>query len=113
MAFAATPDLKRLLFATYRDSYKYHNLFANPRTAMLIDNRSNQSSDHYQALAVTALGSSSEVPENQRDELLQIFLKKHPSLEEFVTSSCYALLELKVERYYLVSRFQEVTSLSP
>jgi hypothetical protein len=42
MAFAATDDLKRLLFATERNTRKYANLVSNPRAALLVDNRSNQ-----------------------------------------------------------------------
>ena len=109
MAFAATDDLKTLLFATYRATHKYQNLLTNPRAAMLIDNRSNQSSDHYGGIAITAIGNTGEIPAIGREEFLQLYLKKHPSLQEFVTSPTCALMEMKVDHYYIVSRFQEVT----
>ncbi len=111
MAFAATADLKKLLFATYRATHKYNNLSHNPRAALLIDNRSNRSSDHYDGLAVTAVGTTHEVAETERETFLNLYLQRHPGLKEFVTSPACALMAMNVECYYIVSKFQEVTEL--
>jgi len=54
VAFAATEDLKHLLFATTRATRKYNNLTKNPRIAMVIDNRSNREEDFQRAMAATA-----------------------------------------------------------
>ena len=54
VAFAATSDLKYLLFATTRATRKYANLTEAPRIAMVIDNRTNQESDFHQTIAATA-----------------------------------------------------------
>ena len=61
VAFAASDDLKELLFATTRATRKYANFSSNPRVAMLVDNRSNRLSDFSEAMAVTALGAIEEV----------------------------------------------------
>jgi hypothetical protein len=37
-----------------------------------------------------------------------VYLGKHPYLEGFVTSPTCALLRIKVEKYIVVTRFQEV-----
>ena len=42
MAFAVTPDLRRIVFATARATRKYANLLDNPRASLLIDNRCNE-----------------------------------------------------------------------
>ena len=47
----------------------------------------------------------------KRDLLLQLYLARHPHLEEFVTSPSCALLRVSVASYYLVSHFQEVMEL--
>jgi hypothetical protein len=78
---------------------------------VLIDNRSNQDSDFSQAAAVTATGTAQEVVDAKRDEVLAIYLAKHPMLEDFVRSPSCALLQIRVETYYLVRRFQNVMEL--
>jgi nitroimidazol reductase NimA-like FMN-containing flavoprotein (pyridoxamine 5'-phosphate oxidase superfamily) len=113
MAFATTSDLQYLLVATYRATRKYRNIEADPRVALLVDNRTNQPTDTEQAMAVTALGAAKEVGAAEKDRFLQIYLAKHPHLEKFVTSPECALIEVEVERYFVVSNFQEITELVP
>jgi nitroimidazol reductase NimA-like FMN-containing flavoprotein (pyridoxamine 5'-phosphate oxidase superfamily) len=111
IAFAASDDLKSLYFATARATRKYANIEADARVTVLIDNRSNQDSDFSQAAAVTATGTAQEVVDAKRDEVLAIYLAKHPMLEDFVRSPSCALLQIRVETYYLVRRFQNVMEL--
>ncbi len=111
IAFAPSDDLKCLYFVTARATRKYANIEADARVTMLIDNRSNQDSDFSQAAAVTATGAAQEVVHSRRDEVLAIYLAKHPMLEEFVRSPSCALLKIQVETYYLVRRFQNVMEL--
>ncbi|NIO06250.1 MAG: pyridoxamine 5'-phosphate oxidase family protein [Proteobacteria bacterium] len=111
VAFAATDDLKYLVFATTRATRKYANLSSESRVAMLIDNRTNQDSDFHNAMAVTAMGTAEEVKDSEKDQLVKRYLAKHPYLEGFVTAPTCALLKVRVDKYYLVSRFQNVMEL--
>ena len=111
IAFAASDDLKSLYFATARATRKYANIEADARVTVLMDNRSNQDSDFSQAAAVTATGTAKEVADSQLEEVLAIYLAKHPMLEEFVRSPSCALLRVEVKTYYLVRRFQNVMEL--
>ena len=111
VAFAATDDLKSLLFATKRATRKFANLTRHPRIALVMDNRANQETDFQQAVAVTATGTVREVGTAERDRLLSLYLSKHPSLREFVTSPTCALLRVDVDTYYVVSQFQNVMEL--
>ena len=111
IAFAASEDLKSLYFATARATRKYANIEADARVTVLIDNRSNQDSDFSQAAAVTATGSAKELADSKRYEVLAIYLAKHPMLEDFVRSPTSALLQVEVQTYYLVRRFQNVIEL--
>ena len=111
VAFAATDDLKSLVFATTRATRKYDNLIRHPRIALVMDNRSNQEADFHQAMAVTATGTVTEVGPSERNRLLSLYLSKHPSLKEFVTSPTCALLKVDVDTYIVVSRFQNVMEL--
>jgi len=111
VAFAATEDLKQLFFVTGQSTRKYANLRADSRAAMLIDNRSNEASDVAHATAATVMGIAEAVPDDETKVLGQLYLKKHPHLKEFMDSPSTVFVKLRVERYYVVSRFQEVTEL--
>jgi nitroimidazol reductase NimA-like FMN-containing flavoprotein (pyridoxamine 5'-phosphate oxidase superfamily) len=113
VAFAATPDLRRLVFTTMRATRKFTNLSADARVALLIDNRSNQETDLSQAVAVTATGRACEALGSDRAALEELFLAKHPSLADFVASPGCAVLAVDVDLYYVVSRFQNVYELRP
>lgn len=111
VAFAATDDLNYLIFSTTRSTRKFANLSADPRVAMVIDNRSNHPSDLRFAKAVTATGRAEEIPIHESGDFQAIYLNKHPHLEDFVSSPSTALIKIRVEVYYLVTRFQNVVEI--
>jgi nitroimidazol reductase NimA-like FMN-containing flavoprotein (pyridoxamine 5'-phosphate oxidase superfamily) len=108
VAIAATADLRHLLFATTRATRKYANLMADSRVAVLVDNRRNDPADFAEAAALTALGQAWELQGTERQQFLEVYLKKHPYLAEFVAAPTCALLRIKVDKYIVVTRFQEV-----
>jgi nitroimidazol reductase NimA-like FMN-containing flavoprotein (pyridoxamine 5'-phosphate oxidase superfamily) len=113
VAFAATADLQDILIATTRATRKFANIIAEPQVSLLIDNRSNKETDFGETSAVTVLGTAAEVHGQQREQYLQIYLKKHPYLMDFVSAPTCALIKVKVERFIMVTRFQEVREISP
>jgi nitroimidazol reductase NimA-like FMN-containing flavoprotein (pyridoxamine 5'-phosphate oxidase superfamily) len=108
VAFASSKDLKELYFATTRATRKYANLSSDPRVAMLVDSRSNEVSDFRWAMAVTATGKAEETEGQEKEKVLKTYLTKHSHLEDFVSSPSCALLRIRVERYYVATRFQNV-----
>lgn len=113
VAFAATADLQDILIATTRATRKFANIIAEPQVSLLIDNRSNKETDFGETSAVTVLGTAAEVQGQQREQCLQIYLKKHPYLMDFVSAPTCALIKVKVERFIMVTRFQEVREICP
>ena len=138
MAFAVTDDLKSLIIATKRETRKYSNMVKAPGVAFLIDNRSNEPScpggggtpsnmktdslssetydhperDHFQnTLAITGIGQALEVEEIEKETLTGLFLEKHPELETFVKSRECALVKIKIEKFIIISQFQEAEEL--
>lgn len=111
VSFVATEDMKQVLFATTRSTRKYENLTADARVALLIDNRSNRDSDIHEATAVTATGRADETEGAEKERFLRLYLERHPYLQDFVNAPTCALVRVRVETYYLVNRFQEVTEL--
>jgi general stress protein 26 len=110
IAFAHTDDLKYLYFATLRNSIKYSNIKDNPKISMLVDNRGNSPSDISEAIAVSVFGFAKETDCEDQD-CHDIYLRKHPYLKEFISMPDCALIKIKVEKFKLVSNFQDVETL--
>jgi heme iron utilization protein len=113
VSFVSTNDLKYLLFATGRATRKYANLAADSRAALLVDSRSNRDTDLHQAIAVTVTGIVDTIQGAERDRYVDLYLQKHPYLDEFVNSPSNELLRLKVDSYFMVTKFQNVMVLHP
>jgi putative heme iron utilization protein len=111
VGFAATADLRHLLFATGRATRKHANLVADARASMLVDSRTNRPADFTEAAAATAVGVVEEVAESELADFDRIFLAKHPHLESFVHSPSCVRLRLRVSVYMVVTHFQHVIEL--
>jgi len=108
VAFAASKDLREILFATPRTTRKYTYLIEDPRSALLVDNRSNTPADFHHAMAATARGTVEEIGHEDKERFLSPYLARHPHLSDFVRVPSCALMRLRVESYSIVRRFQEV-----
>jgi len=111
VALVGSDDLRHIWFATSRSTHKYANLAADSRVALSIDDRSSQPVNIFEGRTVTALGTATEVPPGQHAAALQLYLARHPSLQEFATAVDTALIAVSVERYLLVTQFQKVHEL--
>ena len=112
VAFAATSDLRTLLLATPRATRKYGNLSSKSGVALLVDNRSNDAADISEAMALTIIGVALEVSDSERERFARVYLEKQPHMEEFLSSPSTALIKVDVESYFLVSRFENVSTLN-
>lgn len=111
VAIVVAVDLRELVFATGRSTRKYAHLISNPNVALVVDNRTNQEADFQQAIAVTIMGDAAEITGEERKSWIRLYLKKHPGLKDFVMSPTCALVRVRVSKYSLVERFQNVTEL--
>jgi nitroimidazol reductase NimA-like FMN-containing flavoprotein (pyridoxamine 5'-phosphate oxidase superfamily) len=111
VAFTVAEDLTTLVFTTGRGTRKFANLSADSRVALVVDNRTNDDADFYEAAAVTATGECEVLAGQQADEARNNFLERHPQLDHFVNAPSCAIVRIIVERYTYVSRFQEVVEL--
>jgi len=76
--------------------------------SILIDSRSNRVEDFEDAIALTILGNAHEAEGEERERLSVLYLARHPHLREFLQDPDCALMALDVERYIVVTRFQQV-----
>ena len=111
VAVRADDELRHVFFTTTRATRKFHYLTAEPRVSLLVDSRSDDDLDFHGAVAATAVGAARELEGDERAAQLAAFLARHPHLRGFASAPSSALVELAVETWYVVSRFQNVTEL--
>jgi len=111
IAFAGKEDLKKIFFVTSRTTRKFANLSADSRVAILINSSLNMDSDFHEAVSVTALGNAKEIHGAEKDEILRLYLTKHPYLEAFATSPTCAVVGVTITTYVMVKNFQQVMEL--
>jgi len=110
VAYALTPDLRGIVFATPKSTRKYKNILKNKRVSLLIDTRSNTESDYMDAESITILGSARPMRKGKRwSELATILKKKHPKLTKFINSSETTLILVAITQCIHVTRFQSVS----
>jgi nitroimidazol reductase NimA-like FMN-containing flavoprotein (pyridoxamine 5'-phosphate oxidase superfamily) len=111
VAFAATADLRTILFATTKSSRKYDYLKANHRVSMLVDDRTDRITDFKEGTAVTVIGRAKELDAHGKNAHLKLYVEQHPHLKEFAESEQSSLFGVEVETYRVVTRFQQVDEL--
>ena len=111
VAFAATEDLKNILFTTLKDTNKFANIQKNPIVNILIDDRKNTPSDIENARAVSVEGKVEVIIDNNED-LLRIYEEKHPYLSKFINDPKNRLCKINVRKYHYVRKFQDVRVLA-
>lgn len=112
MAFAFTADLKEFIVATGKATRKHQNILQERRVSLLVDNRSNRADDFHSAMALTVLGKVCAVEDGERSTYRQLYLSRHPYLEDFLGAPSTAFFKILVSHYLLVSRFQKVMEYS-
>jgi len=109
VAFAASDDVREIYFATSKETRKYHYLKANCRVAFLVDNRSKTAVDFREGIAVTILGTATELHNAERESALASYVTNLPDLAEFVSSPTCALFRATVSSYSLVEEFEKIS----
>jgi general stress protein 26 len=105
VSFLIGRDFKKIYFPTFKNTRKFKNLSEHSRISILIDNRGNNPKDIENAITVTAVGKTNVVKDSK---IVNLFLKKHSYLEEFVNSTDCAMIEIDIEKYIVVDNFQDV-----
>jgi nitroimidazol reductase NimA-like FMN-containing flavoprotein (pyridoxamine 5'-phosphate oxidase superfamily) len=114
VAFAASENLKHIVFSTPIASRKYRLLSECEHVALVVDSRSVSPDDLMQIEAVTATGRARIVePGPDFDHWARLLINRHPHLAEFVHAESCALVCINVVQYFHVGRFQEVRQWEP
>nr|MBS0021421.1 pyridoxamine 5'-phosphate oxidase family protein [Gammaproteobacteria bacterium] len=114
VAFAASDDLRHLLFATPSTTRKFRLLRECAEVALVVDSRSKGAEDIMELEAITATGRAAEVPRGCEFAAWEgLLVRRHPYLKSFVSAPSSALFVVEIERYLYVVRFQEAREWMP
>ena len=115
IAYAFKDDLKKLFFATSKNTRKYKLLSKCPKVAIVIDSRCKNQDEFIKIDVLTATGNTIKIEKNEKDFKKDISLLKnrHPYLNKFLESNNTVLFCLDVEKYIYVTHFQEVFEWKP
>jgi nitroimidazol reductase NimA-like FMN-containing flavoprotein (pyridoxamine 5'-phosphate oxidase superfamily) len=107
---AITPfeGFRQLIFATFRNTRKFHNMSLNGRVAVLIEGRNEEKSGIQNGFVITANGIAEEISLAANDTALQAHLLKYPELLNFTNESDCALIIVNVENYQVVQGIDNV-----
>lgn len=111
VAFVASEDLRHIFFVTARTTRKFAYLTKDSRVAVLINSSTNEESDFHDAVSITVIGTAEEVRDPERENVLALYLSKHPYLEDFAHSPSCAVIKVRTKSYYMVRNFQNVMEL--
>jgi nitroimidazol reductase NimA-like FMN-containing flavoprotein (pyridoxamine 5'-phosphate oxidase superfamily) len=110
IAYAMTPDMRKVIFATPKDTAKYKNILRNNKVALLIDTRSNTNISYMNSEAITIIGTARPVRRGRKwDALAHILLKKHSALKSFVEAKTTAIILVEAVQCFHTSSFQKVS----
>ena len=111
VAFTPSDDLRMIFFSTPTASTKYTNIVNNPNVSLLIDSRTKSGSDAQTGMAVTVLGSVVQDLQQDIDALKGQHAGRHPQFKDFIYSPDCAFIQIRVQRYILVSSLRDVSVL--
>lgn len=112
VTFAACEGRPEVVFFTPRNTRKFQNLLVNPKVALLIDNRTNQSQDFQNATAVTIIGSAEEIDIIRQKYYIDVFSSKHPNLADLIKNRENAFFKVIITDY-IVATFDQTVRVTP
>ncbi|HNX23207.1 MAG TPA: pyridoxamine 5'-phosphate oxidase family protein [Spirochaetota bacterium] len=113
VAFAVLPGFREIVFATDRNTTKFRNIKKSHEVSLFIDNRTGKLNDFKNIITVTATGDAYELEEVFETGPGKEYMKCHPLLGEKFLTETAALVNIKVKKFIVVSKFSEVREYFP
>jgi len=110
VAYAAKKDLKTIIFVTAGGTRKYNNIMHNRQVSLLVHNFGGDVSSISKAVAVTILGTAQEAAAADKDNLIGLYLAKHPDLSGFARDPVNKVMVV-IAHDYIVATFSETKHL--
>lgn len=101
---AITPydNFRQIIFATYRNTLKYHNLSHNNKVAVFIEGRYSRLEGMEETVVLQIIGYTEEINIDLNEAPFLDHLKRHPEMESFMHSSDCAIFRVFARSYQVV-----------
>ncbi len=113
MAYALETSLTDVYIASRRTTAKVRNMLENPSVSLLWDNRTGNTADHVQGLALMADGQASPLNGWSRARAEHLLLARNPELAKLFSLQDVAVFALRIRSYRLVQGYDSVSMLIP
>lgn len=107
ISLAFSNDFRYLIFPTLRETRKFANLSHETRVSVLLDNRSSEKCPE-KLYAITILGLGTETDPAMHATYRELFLQRHPQLNEFLALPQTALIQIAIKKVILVEELQKI-----
>jgi heme iron utilization protein len=107
---AVTPmeGYRKLIFATYRNTRKFHNLTLNGKVAVLVESIDINRSGQQESFVLTAFGHVEKMQIEEKNIVYKAHLERHPELITFMQSEDCSLVRIKIDTYQVVRGIDDV-----
>jgi heme iron utilization protein len=112
VAFAVSDDLREITFASPSGTRKVAAIRIDPCVSLLVDDREHAGRDLDAGVALTGTGRAEPLTAAESSAVVSRYLARHPGLAGFVAAPSCRFFRIRVRRWSLVSRFQEVEELT-
>lgn len=112
VAVTASDDLRHLLIATPRFTSKYRNMLKHPDVSLIVDNRSAQTPDFTDGIAVTCIGTAVTVLPEEFEDCKKRHFESHKNLRSHLDAPDCVFVRIEVERYIIARGVRQIETLS-
>lgn len=113
MAYAISPELDEIYFASLEKTQKVKNMRANPSVTCLWDNRTGNITDHTAGLAMSGFGNAHELTGESAQSAQRLLLHRNTTLELLLSEPSVVIFSLHIDRYQWVEGYTRVLIYEP
>jgi nitroimidazol reductase NimA-like FMN-containing flavoprotein (pyridoxamine 5'-phosphate oxidase superfamily) len=113
MAYAFDDDLHQVYVASLRATEKVSNMLRNPATSLFWDNRTGNTRDHIEGLALMATGRARVLDHAKRAAPAAALQQRNTSLGGLLGHADAVVLAIHISSYRLVQGYTSITHYDP
>ena len=114
ISFAASSDLKHIVFATPSRNGKVDNIASEENESIIVEDPTLQQDSINEISALTIIGKGRILSDEKENlEWASLLTEKHPNLKLFVEAPTTSVILVEVVRYLYVKKFQDMREWDP
>ncbi len=113
MAYAFASDLGTVYIASLRNTEKVDNMQHRPAVSMFWDNRTGNTTDHVEGIALMATGQAALLDHDDAGEPASAMQQRNSSLADLLNHADCAIIAIRINRYRLVRGYTSIIHYDP